>query len=127
MNIYESAEDYLESMLVLRKSKGYIKSIDIAKDLGVTKPSVSYAVKNLKENGYITMEKSGEIFLTPQGEAIAAKTLEKHCYICSFLKSLGVPGETAHKDACKIEHNVSEETFGAIKKYVSENEIAIEG
>ena len=118
MNIYESSEDYLEMMLMLREKKGFIKSIDIAKELGVTKPSVSYAVKKLRENGYISMEKNGEIHLSPAGEEIALKTFEKHKMLCTFLKSLGISDETAHLDACKIEHDLSDESVKAIKAYL---------
>ena len=125
MNIYESAEDYLEKMLMLREKKGYIKSIDIAKELNVTKPSVSYAVKNLRENGYISMEKNGEIHLSPAGEEIARKRYEKHKVLCSFFKSLGISYETAYNDACKIEHDLSDESFAAIKKYLEDKTIEI--
>ena len=125
MNIYESSEDYLEMMLMLREKKGYIKSIDIAKELGVTKPSVSYAVKNLRENGYISMEKNGEIHLSSSGEEIAKKTFEKHKLLCSFLKSFGISDDTAHADACKIEHDLSDESIKAIKTYLNKNKIEI--
>ena len=119
MNMNESSEDYLETMLILREEKkGYIKSVDIAKELGVTKPSVSVAVKNLRENGYITMEKGGEIHLTQSGETVAQKTYAKHKLLCSFLQSLGVNEETAHNDACKIEHDLSDETIDAIKTHM---------
>ena len=103
MNIHESAEDYLEMILMLRRRKGYVKSVDIAKELGVTKPSVSFAVKNLRENGYITMAENGELSLTDKGKEIAEAVFEKHTLLCSFLRSLGISEEVAHKDACKIE------------------------
>ena len=125
MNIYESAEDYLEMMLILREKKGYIKSVDIAKELNVTKPSVSYAVKQLRENGYITMEKGGEIHLTKSGEKIASAVFEKHKLLCSFLRSLGIDDEVAHADACKIEHDLSKESIKAIKAYMKKNKIEI--
>jgi len=123
MNIYESSEDYLEMMLMLREKKGYIKSVDIAKQLGVTKPSVSYAVKKLRENGYISMEKNGEIHLSPSGEEIALKTYEKHKMLVTFLKTLGISEETAKIDACKIEHDLSDESVRAINSYLLKNNI----
>ena len=123
MNIYESSEDYLEMMLMLREKKGYIKSVDIAKELGVTKPSVSYAVKNLRESGYITMDKGGEIHLSESGEKIAKEVYEKHKLLCSFLQSLGIKESTAYADACKIEHDLSDESIKAIKSFVRKNKI----
>ena len=125
MNIYESSEDYLEMMLMLREKKGFIKSVDIAKELGVTKPSVSYAVKNLRESGYITMEKGGEIHLTDTGEKIAREVFEKHKLLCSFLKALGIKDDIAYMDACKIEHDLSKESVKAIKAYLKKNNIEI--
>ncbi len=125
MNIYESSEDYLEMMLMLREKKGFIKSVDIAKELGVTKPSVSYAVKNLRESGYVTMEKGGEIHLTDSGEKIARQVFDKHKLLTSFLKSLGIKDEVAHADACKIEHDLSAESIKAIKAYIKKNNINI--
>ncbi len=125
MNIYESAEDYLEMMLMLREEKGYIRSIDIAKRLGVTKPSVSYAVKNLRLDGYITMEKGGEIHLTEKGEQIAERVFYKHKLICSLLKSMGISDETAHNDACRVEHDLSNESISAIEEYLRKNNIEI--
>mgnify|MGYP002860374510 CR=1 FL=1 len=125
MNIHESAEDYLEKMLMLREKKGYIKSIDIARELGVTKPSVSYAVKNLREDGYITMDKGGEIHLLEKGEKIAANILGRHRLLCSVLEAIGVSEENAHTDACKIEHDLSDETIDAIRKIAEEHNIEI--
>ena len=119
MEIYESSEDYLEMMLMLQEEKGYIRSTDIAASLGVTKPSVSYAVKRLRENGYITMAADGEITLTQSGMEIASKTYEKHKVITGFLMSLGVSKETAYHDACKIEHDISEESFNAMLRHAA--------
>jgi len=116
MNIYQSSEDYLEKMLMLRMEKGIIKSVDIARELGVTKPSVSYAVKNLKENGYITMDAGGEIHLTEKGEKIATSVYERHEILSDLLMSFGVSAETAEKDACQMEHGLSSETIEALKK-----------
>ena len=110
MKIRKSAEDYLEAMLVLQEEHGYIRSIDIAKKLGVTKPSVSYAVKRLRESGYINMEANGPITLAPAGYKIAKRIYERHKALTAFLEKLGVSREQAEEDACKIEHDISHET-----------------
>ncbi len=115
MNIYESAEDYLEQILVLLEEKGYARSTDIAESLGVTKPSVSVAMKKLRENGYISMEKGGLISLTDKGYPIARRTYDRHQTLTRFFVSLGVDEAIAQKDACKIEHDISEESFAAIR------------
>ena len=115
MNIYESAEDYLEQILVLLEEKGYARSTDIAESLGVTKPSVSVAMKKLRENGYISMEKGGLISLTDKGYPIARRTYDRHQTLTRFFVSLGVDEAIARKDACKIEHDISEESFAAIR------------
>lgn len=120
MKIHKSAEDYLEAMLVLQEDKGYIRSIDIAKQLGVTKPSVSYAVKKLRENGYINMEANGPITLAPAGLKIARRIYERHKALKAFLKKLGVDEETAEEDACEIEHVISHDTYMAICDFVNE-------
>lgn len=117
MRILKSSEDYLEAMLVLKEKHGYIRSIDIAAALEVTKPSVSYAVKRLRENGYILMEKDGHITLTERGLAIAERIYERHTLLTKFLVALGVSEETAREDACKIEHDLSDETFEAMKEH----------
>lgn len=114
MNIHESAEDYLEMILMLQEERGYARSVDIAASLGVTKPSVSYAMKKLRENGYIVMGEENHIALTEKGRTIALRTYERHKTLTSFLTNLGVSPETAREDACKIEHDISEETFAAI-------------
>ncbi len=114
MNIYESSEDYLEMMLMLREQKGYIRSTDIADGLGVTKPSVSYAVKRLRENGYINMAEGGEITLTEKGMEIASATYGKHKLISKLLQSIGVSETVAPREACKLEHDISEETYQAL-------------
>ena len=115
MNIYESAEDYLDQILVLLEEKGYARSTDIAESLGVTKPSVSVAMKKLRENGYISMEKGGLISLTDKGYPIARRTYDRHQTLTRFFVSLGVDEAIARKDACKIEHDISEESFTAIR------------
>mgnify|MGYP003494090748 CR=1 FL=1 len=116
MNIHESAEDYLEAILRLRESKGYVRSVDIALLLGVTKPSVSFAMKKLRENEYIHMDEDNLITLTEKGEKIALRVYDRHKTLVSFLTSIGVNEETAREDACKIEHDISEETFEALRR-----------
>ena len=120
MKIRQSAEDYLEAMLVLQEEHGYIRSIDIAKKLGVTKPSVSYAVKRLRESGYINMEANGPITLAPAGYKIAKRIYERHKALTAFLEKLGVDTEQAEEDACKIEHVISHETYVAICDFLNE-------
>jgi len=117
MEIHKSTEDYLEAMLILKESHGYVRSIDIAGKLGVTKPSVSYATKRLRENGYITMGSDGLITLTDSGMKIAATIYERHRLLTEFFIHIGVDPETARKDACKIEHDISEETFDALCRH----------
>ena len=114
MEIQKSSEDYLETMLMMQKKHGYIRSIDVAEHLGVTKPSVTYATKRLRENGYITMDKDGLITLTDSGMAIATNMLDRHHTLTRFLMALGIDAETAETDACKMEHDISEKTFEAI-------------
>ena len=116
MKIQKSSEDYLETMLMLKEEHGYIRSVDIAAHLGVTKPSVSYATKRLRENGYITMDKDGLITLTESGLEIAERIYERHKVLTQLLISLGVSPETAREDACKIEHDLSVETFDVIRE-----------
>lgn len=118
MKIQQSAEDYLETMLILQEKNGFIRSIDIANYLGVTKPSVSYAVKRLKENGYINMESNGPITLTTPGLEIAKRTYERHKALVDFLEVLGVEEELAEEDACKIEHVISNDTYLAICRHL---------
>ncbi len=120
MNIHESAEDYLERIMMLREQKGYVRSVDIAAALSVTKPSVSVAMKHLRENGYITMDDENYIFLTVPGEAIARKVYHRHRVLTSFLESFGVSEAVARQDACKIEHDISQESFQAICAHLKE-------
>ncbi len=117
MKIQKSSEDYLEAMLMLKEKHGYIRSVDIAAHLGVTKPSVSYATKRLRENGYITMDADGLISLTDAGMEIAERIYERHKLLTQLLIGLGVSEETAREDACKIEHDLSVETFDAIRAH----------
>ena len=118
MNIYESGEDYLEQILMLLEQKGHARSTDIAAGLGVSKPSVSVAMKKLRENGYITMSSEGMISLTDKGYAIARKIYDRHQALTKYLVQLGVPEEIAREDACKIEHDLSEESFEAIRRQI---------
>lgn len=121
MAIYESGEDYLETILILHNTTGYVRSIDIANKLGYSKPSISRAVLILKENGYITVEKSGEILLTEKGREKAENIYGRHLVLKDFLgKILGVDEETANNDACRIEHDISEETFLKLKDFVEQ-------
>ena len=122
MKIQKASEDYLEAMLMMKEKHGYIRSIDIAGQLGVTKPSVSYATKRLRENGYITMDPDGLITLTDKGLAIAESMYERHKLLTKLLISLGVDPDTAREDACKIEHDLSQESFDAIRKHTGMTE-----
>ena len=112
----ESLEDYLETILILQKSRGQVRSIDIANEMNFTKPSVSVAMKNLREKGYITMADNGYITLTESGKKRAESVLERHTILADLLISIGVNEETAREDACKVEHDLSEESFEAIKR-----------
>ena len=114
----ESAENYLETILVLSKSHPVVRSVDIAEELNFKKSSVSVAMKNLREKNHITVSKEGFIYLTESGKAIAEMIYERHQFLTSWLTSLGVDATIAAEDACKIEHVLSPETFQAIKKYV---------
>ena len=112
----ESLEDYLETILMLQKSTGHVRSIDIANEMNFTKPSVSVAMKNLREKGYITMAENGYITLTESGKHRAESVLERHTTLADLLMRIGVSKETALADACKVEHDLSEESFEAIKR-----------
>ncbi len=118
MQIHQSAEDYLEKILMLHERLGYARSVDIANELKVTKPSVSVAMKRLRENEYIEMDADGHITLTPKGQAIAERIYDRHKVLTAFFRELGVNEETAAEDACRVEHVVSEESFAAICRFV---------
>ena len=122
MNIHKSAEDYLEMILMLREQKGYARSIDIAAALGVTKPSVSFAMKKLRENGYILMDEASYITLTDAGMKIARRIYDRHKALTVFLQQIGVDEKTAREDACKIEHDISDDTFHAILRQIGQEE-----
>lgn len=118
MRIKESAENYLEAILIIKQQKGNVRSIDVANYLGFSKPSVSVAMKSFREEGYVTVDDTGDISLTGKGMEIASKMYERHRVIAKALIRLGVDEDTAYEDSCKIEHDISEETFNAIKKHL---------
>lgn len=119
MKIQESAENYLETILVLHKRKGIVRSIDIANEMGFSKPSVSVAMKNLRLGGYIRVDDDGNITLLDKGREIAEKIYERHTLVSSWLTAMGVDPDIAAEDACRIEHVISNETFDALKRHVS--------
>lgn len=121
MKIYESAEDYLEAILMLKERLGVVRSIDIVNELNVSKPSVSVAMKKLRENGYIHMDEEGFITLLPQGMEIASRVYDRHRLLTQFFVRLGVSENVAAADACKIEHDLSDETFQKIKDHAMQN------
>ena len=112
----ESLEDYLETILSLQKKSGQVRSIDIAAEMGFSKPSVSVAMKNLREKEYVTVDEKGNISLTDAGRERAERVLERHTILSNWLISLGVSEEVAREDACRVGHDLSEESFDAIKK-----------
>ncbi len=120
MKIQKSAEDYLETILILHTRKGSVRSIDIASELDFSKPSVSVAMKHLRENGYIEVDAGGYITLLEPGREIAEKIYERHTLISRWLIGLGVPEKIALEDACRIEHVISDESFEALKKSIGE-------
>ena len=117
MRIYESAEDYLEMILRLQEKHGSVRSIDIANEMNFSKPSVSIAMKKLRESGYVEMDKDGFISLLPPGLRVAREIYERHRLLTAFFIRLGVSPEVAAADACKIEHDISEETFQKMKEH----------
>lgn len=121
MQIRESAEDYLEAILVLSQKGNGVRSVDIASMLSVSKPSVSHAMKLLREDGYIAMDRYGTVTLLDKGAEIANRVYERHTVLTRMLESLGVPSEIARADACKMEHDISEESFERIKERMMAN------
>lgn len=117
MEIHESAENYLEAILMLKERQGQVRSIDIVNETGYTKPSISVAMKHLRESGYIVMDGDGYISLTGAGMEIAQRIYTRHKLLTKFLISLGVDGKTAEADACKMEHDLSDETFDKMKQH----------
>lgn len=122
MKIQESAEDYLEAILVLKNEKGLVHSIDVARRLNFSKPSVSRAVKLLREEGHLTMSADGALELTDTGREIAERIYERHRLLTLWFTELGVSGEQAAKDACRVEHDISAETFQRLKEHFGGNE-----
>ncbi len=116
MVIHEAAENYLETIYMIRRRAGSCRSVDVASELGYSKPTISVMMKNLRENGYIRIDDGGELILTDSGMEIALRMFERHEIISRVLMRMGVSEETAYRDACKIEHDISDETFEAIKK-----------
>lgn len=124
MKLQESGENYLETILILHNRTGFVRSIDIATEMGFTKPSVSHAIGILKQSGYVTMdEKSNQILLTESGRKIAEQIYERHCLLKKYLMALGVSEETAASDACKMEHDISQEAFEKIKEHVQKEKL----
>lgn len=119
MKIQESAEDYLESILILQQRNGQVRSIDVAGELQVSKPSVSIAMRQLRENGYVVMNEGGLLSLTEKGSAIAERVYERHRLLTDWLIALGVDPKTAATDACRMEHVISAESFEKIKRHVA--------
>ena len=123
MKIHESAENYLETIYILKKDKGNVRSIDIANAHAYSKPSVSIAKKKLREDGYILVEEPGNISLTDKGLDIAKKMYERHSIIAKALIALGVDEKSAYEDSCKIEHVISENSFNCIKEYLHNQDV----
>lgn len=121
MQIHESGEDYLETILMLKKRLGMVRSIDIVREMNFSKPTVSIAMKRFRENGYIQMDAEGYITLTEKGAHIAERIYERHLVIAAVLMALGVDQATAYQDACRIEHDLSEESFRCIKEHYEKN------
>ncbi len=121
MKVHESAENYLETILILSQKNGNVRSIDIANELAFSKPSVSVAMKNLRTQGHIVVDNDGYIKLTESGRKIAETIYERHTLISNWLVHLGVPAEIAAEDACRMEHVISPESFAAIKAHVTKN------
>lgn len=118
MQIHESAEDYLEKILMLRERNGQVRSIDIANAMGFSKPSISIAMKHLRESGYVVMDADNFIHLTEKGSDVATRIYDRHRTLTTYLVKLGVPQEIAEKDACKAEHDLSPESYAALKNHL---------
>lgn len=118
MKSNESSEDYLETILILSERQEHVRSVDIANEMGFKKPSVSVAMKNLRNNGHITVDDDGFITLTEEGTAIARRTYERHQFFTDYLIKIGVDPTVAANDACRLEHVISEESFDALKKHL---------
>ncbi len=127
MPIHESGEDYLESILKLGQENGPVRSIDVATDLGYSKPSVSIAMKRLREEGYVEMDTAGLITLTPRGTEVARRILNRHRTLTAFFVRLGVDPAVAEQDACKVEHDLSDETFEKLLAHAAGGELPPDG
>ena len=125
MQIKESTENYLEMILILKEQNGQVRSIDVANELGFSKASVSIAMKKLRESGFIHVEDDGSIVLEPSGHAIASKMYERHKVLTQLLIDAGVGSDTAAKDACKMEHVISNESFQCLKAYYLANKASL--
>ena len=121
MKIHESAENYLEAILILNRRNGDVHAIDIAAELNFSKPSVSIAMKKLRENGYVEINEMGHITLTPSGQEIAERIYERHTFLSAWLSSLGVDPMVAAEDARRMEHVISAESFDAIRSFVQKH------
>lgn len=117
MSLHESGEMYLETIYVLSKKSNTVRSLDVAEEMNFSKPSVSRAIKILKDGGFVTVDENGYLSLTESGSAVARKIYERHKFLTQFLISIGVSEETAAEDACRVEHYISDETFDALKNY----------
>ena len=118
MSIHESGENYLEQLLLLSKEKEKVRAVDLCAALGFSRPTVSVMLRELRANGFVVVADNGALFLTEKGELLAEKIYERHCLICEALISLGVSRETAKADACKIEHDISEETLSCLRAHL---------
>ena len=116
MKIHASGEDYLEAILILKKKSGMVRSVDLARHMGFSKPSISHAVGVLKDGGFVTVDREGYLHLTETGKEIAVKIYERHCVLTSGLINLGVDPEQAEQDACQMEHVVSDESFQKLRE-----------
>ena len=118
MRIHESAEDYLEKILMLREENGHVRSVEIANAMGYSKPSISIAMKHLRESGLVRMDAENYIYLTEEGEAIASRVYDRHQTLTKLFVKLGVPSDIAEHDACKVEHDLSPESYAALRAHV---------
>lgn len=118
MDIHESGENYLEMILMLQRKNGKVRAIDVANALNFSKPSVSRGISILKAQDYVTLGESGELILTSDGQEIAERIYERHIFLTNFLKNIGVEEITAEEEACRIEHNLSKNSFECLKKYI---------
>ena len=124
MKIYASGEDYLETILVLQKKLGMVRSVDVARHMGVSKPSVCVAVNTLKDGGFLTMDENHFLHLTNEGRNVAEEIYERHCFFTERLIAAGVDPKTAEVDACRIEHAISDESFSKLKESVNNEDKA---